>query len=143
MFCWISVISFNFCVTLLWLFIHHILKNFWKSWHWNLGISFYTVKFYFSLNFFFEKLIFDTSIILLQFLLSLDLPFIHPETSTDVLEKTLNFWSNCSLAFQKSSRENLGNFPVKHSFLDSLIQFYFKRFMSVIDVQKTNMPKKF
>ena len=43
-FCFISL---DFCNTLLWLCMWHILvKTVWKSWHWCLGISIDTAKFY-------------------------------------------------------------------------------------------------
>ena len=45
-----TVISFNFCTTLLRLFKRHILKAFWRSRHWHLDISIDTAQFHFSLT---------------------------------------------------------------------------------------------
>ena len=44
----IYVVSFNFCATLLWLFMQHILKAMWKSRHGHLGIRIDTAKIYFT-----------------------------------------------------------------------------------------------
>ena len=84
---WISafyffyLFNFFFFPTLLWLFMQPILKAIWISWHWHLGISIDTGKFYFSLTKFFWKIkhdqcnscahLFDTSITLLQLPISL------------------------------------------------------------------------
>ena len=39
LFGWISVISFNCCATLLWMFMQHFLKGIKKSLHWNFDIN--------------------------------------------------------------------------------------------------------
>ena len=46
---WISVIYFNFCTTLLWFFMWHILKAILKSMHWHINIS-SKAKLYFYLT---------------------------------------------------------------------------------------------
>ena len=51
----ISVIFFNFCTALLWLFVYSAhFKAINKSRHWHLSISIYTRKIYFFLTKFFE-----------------------------------------------------------------------------------------
>ena len=79
LFRWISLISFNFCAKLLWLFIRYILKVIWKSLHWHL----------FPLQIFFWKnrtSITNATLVLIYlapvtlcYNYSFHLPFIHPE----------------------------------------------------------------
>ena len=102
LFWWISVIYFNCCATLLWLFMWHILKTIWKYMHWNLNVSINSKVLFLPYKYFLEKIkylhmtiymniynsyaqLFGTSITLLQLMISLYyLFFIHPEASIGV-----------------------------------------------------------
>ena len=107
-FWWISVVYLNFCATLLWLLMRHILKAIWKSRQYqyqhliiHLSISIDTAKLSFSLtNFFWKNKTFtnDTAFVLnylaivsvcYNYSFLYDLFFIHPEASIGVLEKRL------------------------------------------------------
>ena len=116
-----SVISFNFCTSLLWLFIQQILKAIWKSWywhqHWHCKILFFPFKFFWKVKH--EQYnswahLFGTSITLLQLLIYLWSSF-HPPRSNHYCcrEKgSLKFWSTQPLAFQKKScHENFSKLP--------------------------------
>ena len=136
LFRWISVISFKFCATLLWLLMQHILKAIWKSWHRLLGISIDTAKFYFFLINFFWKIkhdqynscanLFGTSITLLQLLIYLWSSF-NPSRGNK--KGCLIFWSTHSLPFRKNScSENFAKLSQNTSILASLIEVHLQAF---------------
>ena len=116
LFWWISVTYFNFCATLLWLLMWHILKAIWKSMHWHLNISINNKVLFFRYKNFIEKMkrlhmaittfvqLFGTSITLLHLLMPLMLSsFLSIQRHPLVFYKggCLNYSTHPLLAFQK------------------------------------------
>ena len=163
----LSVISFNFCSTSLWLFIRHILKATGKSRHWHVSISIGTAKFHFSMTNFFEKTIHLWPI---QLLCSIIWHQYHFTAITHLLifigvlgKKLFEFLEHRSISNSKTKKKKkkymvlmkiLGNFPIKHSFgvpySSTFANFLgvqkttrFERFTSILDMQKKACPRNF
>ena len=119
----------NFCATLLWLYMWHILKAISKSMHWHLNISINSKVFFFPYKNFIEKikhLNMTITTLMLNYLAPVLLIspyylfFIHPEASIFVwiFRAPIHYWHFKKIVLVKI----LGNFPVKHSFWSPLLK---------------------
>ena len=134
MFRWIFFIFLSFCATLLWLRMWHILvTTIWKSWHWRVGISIDTTKFYIFLtkirkkktkqfwliqllcSFIWHKWHFATITHLTAILF---FSAIYPEESIgSLVRKVWIFGAPIHQHFEKIfAKKIFGNFSVKHPF---------------------------
>ena len=103
----ISVISFNFCVLLLWLFMQLMWNAICKSRHWHFSISSDNANFYVSLKIFFLWKFIYLAPVHFETITYFSITFFHLVRDIHGCF-SLNFWSNClkfwnthSLAFQK------------------------------------------
>ena len=129
-FWWISVIYFNFYATLSCFFMWNILKAIWKSMYWHLSISFNSKVLFSLYKTFIENIkhlvaydhynssaqLFDTSITLLQLIISLYYLFSSIQRHPSVFNLFEFFEHPKKLVLVNI----LGNFPVKHSFWSPL-----------------------